>query len=214
MKLQRFTVGPLQENCYLLSDDETKSAVLVDPGDEAAKLIQALKGYDLQEIWLTHAHFDHVGALAELQEVYSIPTRLHPADEPLLASAASSAARFGLRLRQPNVEYEPLVDAQILSFGGHEVRCLFTPGHAPGHIAFYFPDDGSGGGPDGGIVIAGDALFQGSIGRTDLPGGNQAQLIQSIRSQLLTLPEETVVYPGHGPETTIGHEAKTNPFLV
>ncbi len=205
LSLQRLTVGPLQENCYLLTDDETKSAVLVDPGDEAPKLMQALEGYTLQAIWLTHAHFDHVGALAELQ-VYDVPTFLHPNDEPLLANAKASASRFGLHLRQPKVEYTPLGDAHVLSFGDQEVRCLFTPGHAPGHIAFYFPA--------GGIVLAGDALFRGGIGRTDLPGGNHAQLIESIRTQLLTLPEETVVYPGHGPETTVGHEAKSNPFLV
>ena len=205
LPLQRFTVGPLQENCYLLTDDETKGAVLIDPGDEAPRLIQALKGYTLQEIWLTHAHFDHVGALAELQEAYDVPTHLHPADEPLLASAASSAARFGLQLKQPKVDYQPLADAQVLSFGDHEVHCLFTPGHAPGHIAFYIPDQG--------IVLAGDALFRGSIGRTDLPGGNHAQLIESIRTKLLTLSQDTIVYPGHGPETTIGREAKSNPFL-
>ena len=205
MFLQRFTVGPLQENCYLLTDDETDRAVLVDPGDEAPKLNEALQGFELQAIWLTHAHFDHVGALAELQEVYGAPTYLHPADEPLLANAAASAARFGLRLRQPKVDYRPLADAQVLSFAGREVHCLFTPGHAPGHIAFYVPSEG--------LVLAGDALFQGSIGRTDLPGGDYAQLIKSIRRELLTLPGETVVYPGHGPETTIGREARTNPFL-
>lgn len=205
LSLERFTVGPLQENCYLLTDDDTKRAVLVDPGDEAPRLMRALEGLELQAIWLTHAHFDHVGALAELQKAYDVPTYLHPADEPLLAHAAASAARFGLRLRQPVVDYEPLADAQVLQLGGREARCLFTPGHAPGHISFYWPEQG--------IVLAGDALFQGSIGRTDLPGGDHAQLTESIRTQLLTLPEETVVYPGHGPETSIGHEAKTNPFL-
>ena len=204
--LQRLTVGPLQENCYLLTNDETRSAVLVDPGDEAPRLIQALEGYTLEAVWLTHAHFDHVGALAELQEVFDVPTFLHPDDEPLLANASASAARFGLRVRQPNVAYTPLGDAQVLSFADREVRCLFTPGHAPGHIAFYFPGEK--------MVLAGDALFRDGIGRTDLPGGDHAQLMESIRTQLLTLPEETVVHPGHGPETTVGREAKSNPFLV
>lgn len=203
MNLQAFTVGPLQENCYLLSD--AGQAVLIDPGDEAERLLGALGGLELTAVWLTHAHFDHVGAVADVLDRFPVPVYLHPADLPLLRNAALSAAYFGLTLRQPEVEPLPLAHAQVLNVGGLGATCLYTPGHAPGHVAFYVPAAG--------FVLAGDALFQGSVGRTDLPGGDPAQLIRSIEQELLSLPDETVVYPGHGPATTIGAERRTNPFL-
>ncbi len=204
------TVGPLQENCYLLVDTETQDterqrAVLIDPGDEAERLLAALGGFELTAIWLTHAHFDHVGALAEVLEYLPVPIYLHPNDRPLLAQAASSAAFFGLSLRQPEVDTLPLKHGQRLSVGAYEARCLFTPGHAPGHVAFYFPEAAT--------LLSGDALFKGSVGRTDLPGGDAAQLLESIHRELLTLPDDTRVLPGHGPETTVGAERRTNPFL-
>ena len=208
MMLECLTVGPLQENCYLLADTHTKEAVLIDPGDEAARLLKVLndEGLTLRAVWLTHAHFDHVGAVADVLERYPVPLYLHPADAPLLAHASASAARWGIPLKQPPTDFLPLSNGQTLTLGSLQAHCLFTPGHAPGHIAFYFPDEG--------IVIAGDALFKGSVGRTDLPGGDQAQLLGSIRRELLTLPPETKVYPGHGPATTVGEEARSNPFLV
>lgn len=199
------TVGPLQENCYLLTDTETQRAVLVDPGDEAERLLAALAGLELTAIWLTHAHFDHVGALAEVCERFPVPIYLHPADRPLLDGAAASAALFGLSLRQPELGTLPLEHARQLSLGPHQARCLFTPGHAPGHMAFYFADEG--------VLLSGDALFQGSVGRTDLPGGNTEQLLASIHREFLTLPDDTRVLPGHGPETTLGAERRSNPFL-
>ena len=204
MNLQALTVGPLQENCYLLSD--AGQAVLVDPGDEAGRLLGALGALELRAVWLTHAHFDHVGALADVLDRFPVPVYLHPDDWELLENAAASAAYFGLTLRQPEVESLPLVHAQVLNVGGLEATCLHTPGHAPGHTAFHVPAAG--------FVLAGDALFQGSVGRTDLPGGSHEQLLGSIRRELLTLPDETVVYPGHGPATTVGVERRTNPFLV
>ncbi len=205
LSIQTLTVGPLQENCYLLSDNDTQQAVLIDPGDEAEQLIAALNGFELTAVWLTHAHFDHIGALAAVHRQFPVPVYLHENDRELFTHAAESAAFFGLTLEQPVLETTPLTHAQTLTLGEHEATCLFTPGHAPGHIAFYLPEHGT--------VLAGDALFQGSVGRTDLPGGDHAQLLASIRRELLTLPNETRVLPGHGPETTIGAERRTNPFL-
>jgi hydroxyacylglutathione hydrolase len=205
--LETYTVGPLQENCTLLHDG--KEAVFVDPGDEAQRLVQILKTkhLTLQAIWLTHAHFDHIGAIAELQETFGdIPVYLHPNDNVLFENAHLAAQHWEIPFKQPVTKTLPLEDKQILKFSEAEVHCLFTPGHAPGHIAFYVPSQG--------LVIAGDALFRGSIGRTDLPMGNHQQLLESIRSKLFTLPDETVVYPGHGPITTIGFEKQTNPFLL
>ena len=208
MLLECFTVGPLQENCYLLADPASKDAVLIDPGDEAPRLLRALdeRGLTLQALWLTHAHFDHVGAVAGVLERRPVPLYLHPADAPLLAQASASAARWGIPLKQPPADFLPLSDGQTLTLGGLRALCLFTPGHAPGHIAFHLPAEE--------VVIAGDALFQGSIGRTDLPGGDHARLLESIRTKLLTLPPQTKVHPGHGPATTVGREAESNPFLT
>jgi hydroxyacylglutathione hydrolase len=212
MLLETFTVGPLQENCYLFHDD--KEAILIDPGDEAGRLLQGLKTKNLmlKAIWLTHAHFDHIGAIADLQELIGqealgdIPVYLHPNDNVLFENAHLAAQRWEIPFRQPTTKTLPLEDNGTLEFADAKVHCLFTPGHAPGHIAFYVPSEN--------FVIAGDALFRGSIGRTDLPLGNHQQLLESIRSKLFTLPDETVVYPGHGPTTTIGFEKQTNPFLL
>jgi hydroxyacylglutathione hydrolase len=205
--LETYTVGSLQENCTLLHDG--KEAILIDPGDEAQRLLQSLKtkNLTLQAIWLTHAHFDHIGAVAEIQETLGdIPVFLHPNDNVLFENAHLAAERWDIPFRQPKTKTLELKDNGILEFAGAKVHCLFTPGHAPGHIAFYVASEG--------FVIAGDALFRGSIGRTDLPMGNHQQLLDSIRSKLFTLPDETVVYPGHGPTTTISFEKQTNPFLL
>jgi hydroxyacylglutathione hydrolase len=205
--LETYTVGPLQENCTLLHDG--KAAILIDPGDEAPRLLKALndKELKLQAIWLTHAHFDHIGAIAEIQEILGdIPVYLHQNDNVLFENAHLAAQRWEIAFRQPTTKTLPLEDNAVLEFADTKIHCLFTPGHAPGHSAFYIPSEHS--------VIAGDALFRGSIGRTDLPMGNHHQLLESIRFKLLTLPDETVVYPGHGPTTTIGFEKQYNPFLL
>jgi hydroxyacylglutathione hydrolase len=209
LSLEMFTVGPLQENCYLLFDDATKQAVLVDPGDEAVRLLEALKskGLTLQAIWLTHSHFDHIGAIADLQDALGeIAVYLHPSDKVLFSRAHAAAQLWEMPFRQPQTETIDLSDGQILNLAGTDVQCLFTPGHAPGHIAFYIASQG--------LVLSGDALFKGGIGRTDFFMGDHPQLLHSIKTKLLTLPDDTKVFSGHGGETTVGAEKRTNPFLI
>lgn len=207
LSLTSYTVGPLAENCYLLADDNSKTAVLIDPGEEAPLLLDELskKGLELTAIWLTHAHFDHVGAVEGITSFHKVPVYLHPADKPLYEHAAEAARRWDIPFQQPTAPTTDLSADQVLKFGGADIRCLFTPGHAPGHISFYIPSEN--------FVVAGDALFEGSVGRTDLPGGDAEQLLKSIKTQLLTLPDETIVYPGHMHKTTIGKEKRTNPFI-
>ncbi len=209
LSLQLFTVGPLQENCYLLFDEASRQAVLIDPGEEAPKLLKALESQRLrlQAIWLTHSHFDHIGAIADIQDALGdIPVYLHPEDKIIYTNSYKAAQLWEIPFRQPQTQTLDLADGQMLNLAGAEVHCLFTPGHAPGHIAFYVPS--------GGFVLSGDALFKGGIGRTDFIMGNHKQLLESIRNKLFSLPDETVVYSGHGPKTTIGFEKQTNPFLI
>lgn len=203
-----FTVGPLQENCYLLADEKTKKAVLIDPGDEADLLLGVLKekNYRLEAIWLTHAHFDHVGAVEDIIQAHDVPVLLHPEDNILYENAAMAAERWEITIKQPSKKPIEIKDGQILKLADTEVECIFTPGHAPGHIAFYIKDEN--------LLLSGDALFKEGIGRTDLMFGNHEQLLTSIRDRLFILPDEINVYSGHGDGTTIGHEKKHNPFLV
>ncbi len=206
--IETFTVGPLQENCYLLFDEVSKQAILIDPGEEAPRLLKALesKQLKLQAIWLTHSHFDHIGAIADIQDALGdIPVYLHPDDKIIYDNSYKAAQLWEIPFRQPQTQTLDLADGQVLNLAGIEVYCLFTPGHAPGHIAFYVPS--------GSFVLSGDALFKGGIGRTDFIMGNHKQLLENIRNKLFTLPDETVVYSGHGPQTTIGFEKQTNPFL-
>lgn len=207
LSLARFVVGPLQENCYLLFDEKSKEAVFVDPGEEAPLLLEAIeqKQLKLEAIWLTHAHFDHIGAVEAISKAHQAPIFLHPQDVLLYQNAFKVAKLWDIPFTQPSASTHDLDDGQILRLGTTEVHCLFTPGHAPGHIAFYLPGQS--------LVLAGDTLFRGSVGRTDLPGGNPQQLFESIRSKLLSLPDDTVVYPGHGPETSIGIEKIHNPYV-
>jgi glyoxylase-like metal-dependent hydrolase (beta-lactamase superfamily II) len=202
MKVYGFAVGPLQENTYLLVGEDGRGAI-VDPGDEPERILAEVRrvGLKPEAILLTHAHFDHVGAVAPLVEALGLPVYLHPADLPLYQSAAQSAARWGLYIPQPPEPTLPLAEGQTLDLGlGLEV--LFLPGHAPGHVGFYRP----------GHLISGDVLFRGGIGRYDLPGSDPQKLFASLQ-KLTELPPETVVYPGHGPKTTIAEERASNPYL-
>lgn len=208
MNVHGVALGPLRANCWIL--DDGARAVVVDPGDDPDEILAELerRGVDLHEVWLTHAHFDHVGGLAGLLEGFEadVPVRMHGADAPLLAAAAEAAAAWGVTIRRPPTDTVALHDGQELSFAGAEIHCLHTPGHAPGHVAFWIPSET--------LVLAGDTLFRGSIGRTDLPFADHGTLLASIRERLLTLPPGTAVLPGHGPTTDVRTEARSNPFLI
>jgi len=211
LQILQLSVGPLEVNCYVLLVGDR--AVVVDPGEEGERIAAALRerGASLEAIWLTHAHFDHVGGISALLEnrpeggLAEVPVLLHPADDVLLKNAVAAAARWSLRIDAPPTDTMPLEHGQVLELGGVRVRALHTPGHAPGHVAFHVQEHS--------VVLTGDALFAGSVGRTDLPLSDGPQLLDSIRRELLTLPDETVVLPGHGPSTTIGAERFGNPFL-
>jgi hydroxyacylglutathione hydrolase len=207
MILEMLTVGPFQENCYIIGDEQTGIGALVDPGDEAARIALAVEqtGLDIGQIIITHAHIDHVGAVAALADEYACPVLMHAEAEPMLQQLPTQAMMMGLRFgKVPSVDRH-LEDEEVLEVGGLRLRSLYTPGHAPGHLAFYLEDEG--------LVLSGDALFAGSVGRTDLFGGSMDLLLRSINERLLTLPDETRVLSGHGPETTIGEERAHNPFL-
>jgi hydroxyacylglutathione hydrolase len=207
MILEMLTVGPFQENCYIIGDEQTGTGALVDPGDEGARIALAVEqtGLDIGQIIITHAHIDHVGAVAALADEYACPVLMHAEAEPMLQQLPTQAMMMGLRFgKLPTVDHH-IEDEEVLDVGGLRLRSLYTPGHAPGHLAFYLEDEG--------LVLSGDALFAGSVGRTDLFGGDMDLLMRSINERLLTLPDETKVLSGHGPETTIGEERARNPFL-
>ena len=206
MILEKLTVGPFQENCFIVGDEGT--GVLFDPGDEAARIALAVErtGLEIEKLIITHAHIDHVGAVAALVDEYACPVLMHAEAEPMLRQLPNQALMMGLRFGKVPVVDGYIEDGEIVDVGALAFRALYTPGHAPGHLAFYSEDEG--------VVISGDALFAGSVGRVDLPGGSMELLMRSINERLLTLPDATVVHPGHGPETTIGEERAHNPFLA
>jgi glyoxylase-like metal-dependent hydrolase (beta-lactamase superfamily II) len=207
MSVLTLPLGPIQTNCYLVADGEAREAVAIDPGDEARKVLGAVRqnGWELKGVWLTHAHFDHIGAVGEIVKATGAPLAIHPDEVPLLR-LRGGAMLFGLDIPpapEPDVLLKP---GQTLDVGGLRFEVLFVPGHTPGHVAFYCSQLKA--------VFSGDVLFQDSIGRTDLPGGDYARLMHSIKAVLLQLPDETTVYSGHGPATTLGAERRGNPFLA
>jgi glyoxylase-like metal-dependent hydrolase (beta-lactamase superfamily II) len=199
------TNGAFAENCYLLADPERREAVIVDPGEEAGLFLRRLgfEGWTPTAVWLTHAHLDHVAGVATVKRETGVPVYLHPADRPLYQRVPDQARAFGLEVDPPPPPDRDLADGQTLSVGECQFGVVHTPGHSPGGVSFV----------GHGLAIVGDALFAGSIGRTDLPGGSTETLLASIRERLFALPNETVVYSGHGPETTIGEEKLSNPFV-
>ncbi|WP_210365923.1 MBL fold metallo-hydrolase [Bacillus sp. REN3] len=208
MKWKQIPLGPLQTNCYLVSDEDG-SCLVVDPGAEPEKLISIIDRQGLKPvcILLTHAHFDHIGAVDMVREKYDIPVHVHFKEADWLDDPALNGSKYFMM--QDAVKAKPaenlLGEEGEMTIDSFTFSVFYTPGHSPGSVSFYFPEDQ--------FVLAGDALFKGSIGRTDLPGGNHSQLISSIHEKLLVLPEGTAVLPGHGPVTSIGDEMDTNPFL-
>jgi glyoxylase-like metal-dependent hydrolase (beta-lactamase superfamily II) len=202
MTARCLTVGPLQENCWILDNGE--AALVVDPGDEAPRIVEALEGLATEAILLTHTHFDHVGAVAELARHTRAPVYCPKLEIDVLANINSyTFPGYG-----PFESYDAdktIEGGERLELAGFEIDVLFTPGHSPGHVSFSVPDHE--------LLLSGDVLFQGSIGRTDLPGGDHATLMRSIATLLATLPDETRVAPGHMGPTTLGQERATNPFL-
>ena len=205
MILEMLTVGPFQENCYVIGDGET--GAIVDPGDEATRIALAVEQTQLEidRILVTHAHIDHVGAVGALADEYACPVLMHAEAEPMLEQLPTQAMMMGLRFGKVPTVDRYVEDEEVLEIGELRLRSLYTPGHAPGHLAFYIENEE--------LLLSGDALFAGSVGRTDLFGGDMEVLLRSINERLLTLPDETRVYPGHGPKTTIGTERAHNPFL-
>ncbi len=205
MILMRLVVGPLQVNCFLLADDKTKEAVVIDPGDDAPEILKIIreKGLKVKFIINTHAHFDHVGANRAIKEATGAELLMHKADAAVLATASSQSRSFGMN---PVSSPEPdrfLKHGDVITAGEVSLKVLHTPGHTPGGISLL----------EEGLVFTGDSLFAGSIGRTDFPGGDLQTLLHSIRTNLMTLPDDTKVFSGHGPASTIGEERTENPFL-
>jgi glyoxylase-like metal-dependent hydrolase (beta-lactamase superfamily II) len=210
LHLIAFTFNPFQENTYLVYNDKNQCWI-VDPGmydsNETTRFNQyiATKGLQPASIINTHTHLDHIFGVQGLKDKYKIPFGIHEKDQPVLRGAPMSAAVFGVDLAcSPEPDFF-IPEGQALALGDDRLEVRFTPGHSPGSVVFYYPE--------GGWLIGGDVLFNGSIGRTDLPGGNFDTLINSIRTQVFSLPPDTIVHSGHGPATTVGEEMRSNPFL-
>jgi hydroxyacylglutathione hydrolase len=198
--------GQFAENCYLVADPGTGDAVIVDPGEEPATFLTALhrRGWKLNAIWLTHAHVDHIMGVGEVHRATGAPIHLHPLDRPLYDALPRFGGWVGMRLESPPPPQIELDSGQVLRVGDAEFTVRFTPGHSPGSVSFLGE----------GRIFGGDVLFNGSVGRVDLPGGDTATLMASIHNEFLSLPDSTIVHSGHGPDTTIGIERLTNPFLT
>lgn len=206
LQIDSRSVGPFFKNGYLVGLPESGEVVYIDPGDEAEEILGLIsqRGKSLVAILLTHAHMDHISGVALVREQHEAPIYLHPEDRSLYDSLPTQARFFGFQYGPAPPVDRDLEDGQVLELAGVEFKVHFTPGHCPGHVIF----------EAGQHVFCGDVVFQGSVGRTDLPGGSSETLLRSIRERLLPLGDEKILYPGHGPRTTIGQERRSNPFLV
>jgi glyoxylase-like metal-dependent hydrolase (beta-lactamase superfamily II) len=207
MILETFPVGPLACNCTLMGDEEAGEAIVIDPGDEVGRIHRRLTelGLKLKQILVTHAHIDHVGGALKLKRLTGAPILLNESDLPLLKMMEMQAGWLGIATPETAPPDGLLTDGQVVGLDRYPAEVLHTPGHTQGSVCLHFAPLK--------MVVAGDTLFAGSIGRTDLPGGDYGQIIDSITTRLLPLPDETKVLPGHGPATSIGEERRKNPFL-
>jgi len=198
--------GQFMQNCYLVADPATGVAAMIDPGEDSGQILAELdhRGWNLGAIWLTHAHIDHIMGVGDVVRRWPVPIWLHPLDRPLYDNLPQQAAMFGLRCLPAPPPTDQIRPGEPLTLGGIHFDVRHAPGHSPGSVALV----------GHGRVFGGDVLFSGSIGRTDLPGGDTATLLASIEREFLSLPDSTIVHSGHGPDTTIGVERATNPFLT
>lgn len=207
MIFETVVVGPLGVNCFILADSQTREGIVVDPGGDPERIISRLRelGVTVRAVVNTHGHFDHVGGDAILVEETKAPLMIHRDDEPLLRLASRISLLHGLHVPDPPPPGRFLHEGMEIPFGGSSVTVLETPGHTPGGVCLHDRE--------GKRVITGDTLFADGVGRTDFPGSSYEALVRGIREKLFTLPDDTVVYPGHGPSTTIGREKRNNPYL-
>jgi len=208
MDVRTFTVGPVQENCHIARREGAREAVVIDPGDEAPRLLEAIGALKLEvaAILLTHTHFDHVGAVAPVARAPGAEVWCPQLEAPVLADIMRYVPWDGFGPFESYDAEHLVAGGETLQLAGLDIEVLFTPGHSPGHVSYAIPSEQA--------VFSGDVLFAGSIGRTDLPGGDHATLMQTLATLAETLPDETVVYPGHMQTTTIGRERAANPFLT
>lgn len=208
LNIRTYPLGPIQANCYVISNPD-KECLVIDPGGEGEKLVKQLRTLNLKPIaiLLTHAHFDHIGGVDAVRYAFNVPVYLHKKESDWLQDPMKNGS--GRYSELPNIVVDPahhlIEKEQIVEISNFKIEILHTPGHSPGSISFVFLDEG--------FAIVGDTLFEGSIGRTDLVGGDSKQLLSSIHNKLLTLDEETIIYPGHGGPTRIDIEMEQNPFL-
>lgn len=210
LNIRGYSLGPVQTNCYIVSNKD-KECLIFDPGEEAAFLMKELRKQNVKPlaILLTHAHFDHIGAVDALREEYDVPLYIHKEEKSWLVDPLKNGS--GKYAELPNYSMQPAKDEHLITtegdmtIGSFTFNVAHTPGHSPGSVSYIFKEDG--------FAIVGDTLFRGSVGRTDLIGGSMKVLTQSIQEKLLTLPEETILYPGHGEYTTPEQEMNSNPFL-
>ncbi len=206
LRVSVMEVGPLMVNAYIVEEPVSKKAIVIDPGDDGEALLDEIRarGLSVEKILLTHGHFDHVGAVRILREKTGALVHLHAADAGRMATARRQGLMFGLSVDDPPAPDVIVAEGDRVGLGGYAFAVLHTPGHTPGCVSYLC----------GEIAFVGDLIFAGSIGRTDLPGGSYERLLQSVREKIFVLPDDTVLFPGHGPSTTVGEEKRSNPFFT